>query len=39
MYEIQDYLTKIRQEDDYFFLGFEILAEDLITAEAQYYSE
>ena len=37
--EIQDYLSEIRQEDSYFFLGFEILAEDIISAEAYYYSE
>ncbi len=37
--EIQDYLSEIRQEDSYFFLGFEILAEDLISAEAYYYLE
>lgn len=31
--EIQDYLLKIRQENKSFFLGFEILAKDLIKAE------
>lgn len=35
--EIQDYLSKIREEDESFFLGFEILAKDLLKAEA--YSE
>jgi len=32
--EIQDYLSKIRQEDSSFFRGFELLAKDLIKAEA-----
>ncbi len=31
--EIQDYLSKIRQEDSSFFRGFGLLAEDLIKAE------
>jgi len=31
--EIQNYLLKIRKEDDSFFRGFEILAQDLIKAE------
>jgi len=35
--EIQDYLSKIRQENNSFFLGFELLAQDLIKAED--YSE
>ncbi|TRZ64295.1 MAG: hypothetical protein D4Q79_01850 [Spirochaetia bacterium] len=31
--EIQDYLSKIRQDDNSFFRGFEVLAQDLLKAE------
>lgn len=31
--EIKDYLFTVRQEDEYFFIGFEVLAKSLLNAE------